>query len=188
MRCSCSSPPTRSMATHRTSSSWSSWQRAGTTQRLLPDKPRQARFLGQQIFFFVAVRFREARGAFADDHDVRRMIHHQFRDFRWRFNAANGSDGAAPARGAVCNARIQLRDAVFIRKAAIADGGVIWVELNDVDAGDDGIEGIRALLEHLHRLLAGCEAVCAGDDDALASRSAGLSKCRRCSSHSSRIQ
>src|SRR5690349_3932196 len=51
--------------------------------------------------------------------------------------------------------RIELDHAVGIRQAAVADAVVGWIELDDVNAGDDRVEHVRTGSDHLKSLLHG---------------------------------
>ena len=143
-------------------------------QRLFPDHPGQARFLGLKRFGGKTHRHREPVRALAHQHDVIGLLHHQLGDFRGSPAAADGADGSTAARGAVHDAGIELGHAVFIRQPAVSDRGVFRIELLNIDAGDDRVERIGALLHHVHGALSGSKAVRAGDDDRLSGSSPGL--------------
>ena len=71
--------------------------------------------------------------------------------------------GACTARGSVHDGGIELYDSVFVWKPAVAHGHIVGVFFNNIDAGNDGIEGVRAVAEHLHGLFGGAQAVGARD-------------------------
>jgi len=48
--------------------------------------------------------------------------------------------------------RIELNDAFGVRQAAPADAGLVGIELDDRDAGNERIEHVGALRHHLERL------------------------------------
>ena len=73
------------------------------------------------------------------------MLHHRLRDERRRAHAFERGDAAGALLRAVHAARVELHDAVGVRQAAVADAVVLRIELDDVDAGDQRVEDVRAL-------------------------------------------
>ena len=49
--------------------------------------------------------------------------------------------------------RVELHDAVGVRQAAVAHARVLGIELDDVDAGDEGVEDVLAFGHHRERRL-----------------------------------
>ena len=133
-------------------------------QRLFPDQPGEARFFRQQVFLFEAAGAGEAEGAFAGQHDVVGLLHDEAGDFGGRLDVAEGGHGAGAARGAVHDAGVEFDHAFFVGQAAVADGVIFGIFLDDVDAGDHGVQRVAAAAG-FHGALAGAQAVGAGDDD-----------------------
>ena len=90
---------------------------------------------------------------------MRGALHDEFGDFRRRFDAVDGADGTGAAGGTVHDTGVEFDFAVFIWQTAVTHGGVIGIELNNVDAGDDGIERIASSLDDFHSFGAGRQAV-----------------------------
>ena len=70
--------------------------------------------IGQQIFFREAVILGETQSAFAHQHHVIRLGHHQLGDFRGRLDAADGANGAAAPRGTMHATGIEFHHAIFV--------------------------------------------------------------------------
>ena len=60
---------------------------------------------------------------------------------------------------------IEFDNTVFVRQTAISDRGIFGIVFLDVDAGDHGIERVRAGTNHLECPVAGPQSVGTGDDD-----------------------
>ena len=115
----------------------------------LPIQPEFAGFFRDQVFLDLeAHEAGEILRAFADEQVVVGFSHHFFGDERRSADAFDGGDRAGPLERPVHDGGIQLDDALGIGQAAVADAGVLRVGLDDVDAGDDGIEHIGAVGDH----------------------------------------
>ena len=111
-----------------------------------------------------AVRPGELQGPLADEQAVVGPLHHQPGDGRGVHDVPERGDGAAAVGRAVHDGGVELDDALLVGDAAVADGVVGRVGLDDRDALDRRVERVGAGLDQLHRLLDGLQAVGAGDD------------------------
>ena len=121
----------------------------------------------------------EVLRALADEQMVVGRVHDELRDVRRRPHAFERGDAAGALLRPVHAARVELHDAVGIRQAAVADAVVLRIELDDVDAGDEGVEHVflaraaarhqveRALDRRLRPAVLVAVAVRRGDDDRL---------------------
>src|SRR5207249_11617325 len=57
------------------------------------------------------------------------------------------------------------RSSDLVGQAAVADGIVVGIVLDDGDRGDDRVERVSSFLEDVHALIKGAEAVGARDDE-----------------------
>ena len=111
----------------------------------LPLEPRLARVLGVQIVLDrEAERPGEGGRAGADDQVMIGLVHHDLRHLGWRAHALDGRHTAGPPLGAVHAAGIERHDAVRVGQAAVSDGVLLRIELQDVDPGDERIEHVSA--------------------------------------------
>ena len=130
--------------------------------RLLPAQPGLPGLLGQQVLFLEAVGPGESQGALADDQDVVGPLHDQPGHLGRVLDVPQRGHGPGRVGRPVHDRGVELDDAVLVRQPAVADRHVVRVVLDDVHAGDHGVEGIAARLEDLHGLFRGPEAVAAG--------------------------
>ncbi len=78
-----------------------------------------------------------------------RVVHHRFGDERRSGDSLQRGDRACTARRTVHATGVQLDHAMLVRQPAQPHGLVIWVELLDVDTGDDRVERIRITDQHV---------------------------------------
>ena len=138
-----------------------------------PVQPHFACVRGQQVFLLEAVLQREPLGPLADQKDVVRVLEHEFRDLGRRLDPLERAHRPRALGGAVHARRVELHDAVGVRQPAIPHGVVVRVELLDLHALDRGVERVRALHQHVERLLHGAQAVGARHRDGLGCPTAG---------------
>ena len=81
------------------------------------------------------------------------MLEHRLGDQRRRAHAFERRDAAGALGRAVHAARVELHDAFGVGQAAVADAGLVRIELAEVDAGDERVEHVGALGDHVERLL-----------------------------------
>jgi hypothetical protein len=120
----------------------------GIAQHALPHEPLEARRSGEQVVFREAFGSGEFERAGADEKHVIGIEHDALRHLRRRLDILQRADGAHAAGGSVDTTGVEFDDAIFVGKAAIADAIVARVEFDDVDALDDGVEGVAAGLHH----------------------------------------
>src|SRR5215831_228469 len=75
-------------------------------------------------------------------------LHHGLRDQRRSAHAFNLGYAARPFLRSVHTTRVELNDAFCIWQSAIADAVVERIELDDIDAGNQRVENVRAA-DHL---------------------------------------
>src|SRR5689334_2917207 len=73
------------------------------------------------------------------------LVHHGARDQRWRPHPLERGDAAGALLRTVHTARVELNDTVRIWKAAVSDAVLLGIELDDVHAGDEGVEDVLPL-------------------------------------------
>src|SRR4029077_1520236 len=59
----------------------------------------------------------------------------------------------------------ELDFALFVGQAAVADGVIVGVVLDDGDGGNDGVKRVAAFFEDVHAAAERVDAVGAGDDE-----------------------
>src|SRR5229473_1446227 len=128
-------------------------------RRSLPRKPRQARFLGEQVHLFEAFRDCETPRSIPDDHDVIGFFHHRLGQPRNILDAAHRRHGTCAPSGAMHHAGIQLHFTFLIGQAAIADGIIFGIVFHDGDRGDHCIERVPSPFQNLHALIEGVYSV-----------------------------
>jgi len=132
---------------------------------LLPVEPDLPRIVGEQVLLGEAVHLGEPERPLADEQAVIGPLHDQPGDGGGVHDVPDRGDRASSVGRAVHDGGIEFDDAFLVRDAAVADGPVLRIGLDDRDAGDRRVERVGAGLEQLHRLLDGPQAVGAGDDD-----------------------
>src|SRR5256885_645240 len=93
---------------------------------------------------------REARGAVADDEDVRGALHHRARDGDRMEVTLECCDRAGAMTGAVHDRRVELDLAEDVRFAASADARIGGVRLDDFGARFDRVERRTAAHQDSH--------------------------------------
>ncbi len=68
-------------------------------------------------------------------------------------------------RGPVHDAGVQLDFSLFVGEAAVANGILVGIVLDDRDGSHHGVERVAAFFEDVHALIEGVEPVGAGDDE-----------------------
>ena len=130
--------------------------RAQVVQRIgapLPLEPLFARGLvDQPLLDLEAHRAGEVLRALAHEQMMIGLVGDQLGDPRRRADALDPRDGAGAFPGAVHARRIELHDALGVRQTAPTDARLVWIELDDRDAGDERIEHVGAARHHLERL------------------------------------
>ncbi len=117
----------------------------------LPFQPQPARLLGVEVVLDLEAHVaREVLRALADQQVMVGLLEHRLGDERRRAHAFEGGDAAGALRRPVHAARVELHDAVGIRQPAVADAGVGRIELAEVDAGDQRVEHVAALVIRLN--------------------------------------
>ncbi len=120
----------------------------------LPFEPQLARALGVEVVLDLEAHVaRELLRVLADEQVVIGLLEHGLGDERRRAHAFDARHAAGALGRPVHAARVELHDAFGVGQAAVADAGVFGIELAQVDAGDDGVEHVGALRDHLERLL-----------------------------------
>ena len=120
----------------------------------LPLQPQPARLLGVEVVLDLEAHVaREVLRALADQQVVVGHLEHRLGHQRRRAHAFERGDAAGALRRAVHAARVELHDAVGVRQPAVADAAFGRIELADVDAGDQRVEHVGALGDHVERLL-----------------------------------
>ena len=70
--------------------------------------------------------------------------------------------------------RVEFNYAIFVGEAAVTNTIVAWIQFDDIDALDNGIERVAARLHYFDGLGDGVQsavvAICAGDGDKLGTR------------------
>jgi hypothetical protein len=94
----------------------------------------------------------EVLRAFADQQMMIGLVGHQLRDARRRAHALDSRNSARALLRAVHARGVELDDAFGVRQAAPADAGLIRIELDDGDAGDERVEDVGAAGHHLEHL------------------------------------
>ena len=94
-----------------------------------------------------------------------RLVHHGFGDERWILDALNRTDGAGLAAWSVHDGGIEFDDAVFVGKAAVADGIVIGVVFYFCDDCESGVERVATGFEDGHSVIEIMKAVGGGNDE-----------------------
>ena len=117
---------------------------------LFPLEPDLAGAIGEQIFFLEAVREGELLGTFADEKHVVGAPTDLESDHRRVLDVFDSGNGPSLMRRAVHDAGVELHHPVLVGNAAITDGHVVGVVLDQLHAMHDGVERIAAAAEHLH--------------------------------------
>jgi hypothetical protein len=76
------------------------------------------------------------------------LLHDELRDGRRGPHAFERRHAAGALLGAVHARGIELHDTLGVRQSAVADAGVLRIELENVDAGDQRVEHVRAARDH----------------------------------------
>ena len=126
---------------------------------LLPEQPDLARLVREELLVGEPVQGGEPPRAGADQEHVIRRLQHQLRHLARVLHPFQRGDGAGASGGAVHHARVELHHAVLVGDAAISHRHVGGIVLDEVDAGNRGIERIGPRGHLLHRQLDGLEAV-----------------------------
>src|SRR5262245_37853755 len=119
-------------------------------QTLTPCQPFFARLFGQQILFLETGFDREAQRAIGHQQNVIRPLQDDLGYARRILDAMEVGHRSGAARRPVHHARVQLDLAIFVRQSAIANGVVVGVILDDVDARDHRLKRVSALFQHPH--------------------------------------
>ena len=80
--------------------------------------------------------------ALADEQVVIGLVHHRLGHQRRGAHALEAGHAAGALLGPVHAAGVELHDAVGVGQAAVADAGLLGVELDDVHAGDHRVEHV----------------------------------------------
>ncbi len=130
----------------------------------LPLEPAIARRFGEELLPRESHLQGESQRAFADEKDVVRPLHDHAGDAGGVLDVLETPHGAGAAGEPVHDAGVQLDLALLVGQAAVSDAHVLGILLDDVHAGNDGVERLSALLQDLHGTGAGLGAVGAGND------------------------
>jgi hypothetical protein len=130
-----------------------------------PLQPALARRVGEELDVRKPVGAREAVGAVADQQDVVGAIHHLQRDLGGIPDVPDPGHRAAQAARAVHHAAVQLDHPLFVGQAAVADGHVVRIVLDEAHPLDGGRHGAPTPSDRGAGLLHGAQPVGTGDGD-----------------------
>src|SRR5438067_434877 len=106
--------------------------------------PRRPRLRREKVALLGADLAGESRRTGPHEHHVRQSLHHRAGHRDRMQEAGERGDGAGRVRGAVDDRRVELDDAENVRQAAVADGVIRRIGLDDPRARFDGIERAAA--------------------------------------------